>query len=101
MLKYRQRSKVGRGAQLDVSLFDEAVMTISASTTLFLGASSQALVRTMVQSLEPGGGVVEKSPLSSLLRRGFLIPSARRVAPHLLPKDGGSFPFGWLRYANY
>lgn len=29
-----------------------------------------------------------KSPLSSLLRIGFLLPSALGVAPHLSPKDG-------------
>lgn len=39
---------------------------------------SQVLGGTVVQSSpKPGGGVVGKSP-SSILRRGFLIPSANR-----------------------
>jgi hypothetical protein len=72
---------------MDVSLFDKAMMAISVPTVSSLGASSQALVGTVVQSsLEPGGGVVGMSPSSNLLRRGFLL---RRVAPHLSPKDGG------------
>jgi hypothetical protein len=40
---------------------------------------------------------VRKFPPSSLLQRGFLLPSAHVVAPHLLPKDGVErfLPF-WL-----
>jgi hypothetical protein len=48
VLRYHRRPKVDRGAQLDVSLFDEAVMAIIAPMTPFLGASSQALVGTVV-----------------------------------------------------
>jgi hypothetical protein len=35
-----------------------------------------------------GKGSGGKSPPSSLLRRGFLLPSALGVAPYLSPKDG-------------
>jgi hypothetical protein len=68
VLRYHRRSKVGRGVQMDASLFDEAVIALSAPTTPSLGASSQALGGTVVQSsLKPGGGVVGKYPSSSLL----------------------------------
>lgn len=74
---------------MDASLFDKAVTAIHALTAPSLGAFSQALVGTVVQSSpKPSGGVVEKSPLSSLLRRGFLLPSVPRVAPYLSPKGG-------------
>jgi hypothetical protein len=74
---------------MDVSLFVEVVMVINALIVPSFGASSQALVGTVVQSSpEPSGGVVGKSPPSSLLQRGFLLPSAHGVAHHLLPKDG-------------
>jgi hypothetical protein len=44
---------------MDASLFDEAVTALNAPTMLFLGASSQALGGTMVQSSPKlGGGVV-------------------------------------------
>jgi hypothetical protein len=78
VLRYHQRSKVGRIAQMDASLFDEAVTALSAPTTPSLGG-------TVVQSLpKPGGNVVSKSPSSSFLRRGFLllsVPSLWVVAP--------------------
>jgi hypothetical protein len=48
VFRYHRRSKVGRGARMDASLFDEAMIALSASTTLFLGASSQALDGTLV-----------------------------------------------------
>jgi hypothetical protein len=76
VLRYHWRSKVGRGAHMDASLFDEAVTTISALTTLSLGAFSHALGGTVVQSSpKPGGALVSKSPSSNLLRRGFLLQS--------------------------
>ena len=75
VLRYYWRSKA-KTSQMDTSLFDEAVIALNAPTMLFLGASSQALGGTMVQSSpKPGGGVVDKSPLSSFLRRSFLLPS--------------------------
>jgi len=87
VLRYQQRSKVGKGAQMDASLFDEAVTALSAPTTPSLGASSQALDGTVVQSSpKPGGGVVGKSPSSSFLRRGFLLPSV------CSPLDGCASP---------
>lgn len=76
VLRYHRRSKVGRGAQMDASLFNEAVTAINALTAPSLGVSSKALGGIVVQSSpKPGGGVVGKSPSSSLLRRGFLLPS--------------------------
>jgi len=76
VLRYHRRSKGGRGAQMDASLFNEVVMAINALTTPSLGVSSKALGGIVVQSSpKPGGGVVGKSPSSSLLRRGFLLPS--------------------------
>jgi tetrahydromethanopterin S-methyltransferase subunit C len=48
VLRYHQRSKVGKIAQMDASLFDEAMTVISASTALSLLAFSKALV-TVVQ----------------------------------------------------
>jgi hypothetical protein len=40
VLRYHRRSKVGKGAQMDASLFDEAVTAISAPTAPSLGAFS-------------------------------------------------------------
>jgi len=40
MLSYHRRSKVGRGAQMDASLFDEVVTAINAPTTPSLDAST-------------------------------------------------------------
>jgi hypothetical protein len=77
VLRYHRKSKVGRNAQMDASLFDEAVTALSAPRTPLSGVSSQVLGGTVGQSSpKPGGGVVGKSPPSSFLRRGFLIPSA-------------------------
>lgn len=61
---------------MDASLFDEVVTAFIALTAPSLGASSQALGWTMVQSSPKlSGGVVSKSPSSSFLRRCFLLPS--------------------------
>lgn len=60
---------------MDVSLFDEAVTAINALTTSCLGASSQALGGTMVRSSLKLGGGGGKSPSSSFLWYGFLLPS--------------------------
>jgi len=40
VLRYHRKSKVGRNAQMDASLFDEAVTALSAPTTPLSGASS-------------------------------------------------------------
>jgi hypothetical protein len=66
---------------MDASLFDEVVKAISALTVPSLGAFSQALGGTVVQSSP-------KPPPSSLLQQGFLLPSVPGVAPHFSPKDG-------------
>jgi len=47
VMRYHRRSKA-KTAQMDTSLFDEAVLALSAPVTLFLGASSQALGGTVV-----------------------------------------------------
>jgi hypothetical protein len=61
VLRYHWRLKVGKGAQMDASLFDEPVAAISAPTMSCLGSSSHALGGTVVQSsLKPGGEVVGK-----------------------------------------
>jgi hypothetical protein len=57
VMRYHQRSNA-KTAQMDTSIFDEAVLALSAPMTPFLGASSQALGKTVVQSSpKPGGGV--------------------------------------------
>jgi hypothetical protein len=65
---------------MDTSLIGEATLAPNAPVTQFFGASSQALGGTMVQSSPKLGGGVGKSPPSSFLRRGFLLPS---VPSHL------------------
>jgi hypothetical protein len=86
VMRYHRRLKA-KTAQMDTSLFDEAVTALSVSTTSFLGASSQAVGGTVVQfSSKPGGGVVGKSPPSSFLWRGFLLPSVPS------PLSGGASP---------
>jgi len=60
---------------MDVFLFDEAVTAINAPLRPCLGASSQILGGTVVLSSPKPGGGVGKSPPSSFLRRGFLLPS--------------------------
>jgi hypothetical protein len=70
--RYYHKSKVGKGAQLDASLIDKALTAISAPMALPFGAQP---------SLEPDGGTVSKSPLTSLLRRGFLLPSGVGGSP--------------------
>jgi hypothetical protein len=62
-------------SQRVVSLFDEAVTAFRAPSTPCLGASSQVLGGTVVQSSPKPGGGVGKPPPSSFLRRGFLLPS--------------------------
>lgn len=66
VLRYYRRSKVGRGEQLDASLIDEALTTISAPMALPFGAHPLS---------EPGGGTVSKTPSTSLLRLGFCLSS--------------------------
>jgi hypothetical protein len=66
VLRYYRRSKVGRGAQLNASLIDEALTAIRAPMALPFGAQP---------SSEPGGGMVSKFPSTSLLWRGFLLPN--------------------------
>jgi hypothetical protein len=72
VLRYYRRSKVGKGAQLDASLIDEALTAISAPMPLAFGA--QPL-------LEPSGGTVSKTPSISILQRGFLLPSGVGGSP--------------------
>jgi hypothetical protein len=74
VMRYHQRSKA-KTAQMDTSLIDEAVLALCAPVTQFLGASSQALGGTVVQSSPKPGGGVGKSPSPSFLRRGFILPS--------------------------
>jgi len=66
VLRYYCRLKVGRGEQLDASLIDEALTAINAPMALPFGAHP---------SSEPGGGTVSKTPSTSLLWRGFCLPS--------------------------
>jgi hypothetical protein len=72
VLRYYRRSKVGRGDQLDASLIDEALMTISAPMPLPFGAQPLS---------EPGGGTVSKTPSTSLLWDGFPLPSGVGGSP--------------------
>jgi hypothetical protein len=72
VLRYYCRSKASRGAQLDASLIDEALTAISALMVLPFGAQP---------SSEPGGGTVSKTPSTSLLRHGFLLPSGVAGSP--------------------
>jgi hypothetical protein len=74
VLRYHRRSKE-KIAKMDTSLFDKAHIALSAPVTPFLGASSQALGGTVVQSSLKLGGGAGKSPPSSFLWRGFLLPS--------------------------
>jgi len=89
IMRYHRRLKA-KSTQIDTSLFDEAVTALSTSMTPFLGASYQAFGGTVVQSSpKPGGGVVGKSPPSSFLQRGFLLPSVPS------PLSGYAYPIAF------
>lgn len=74
VLRHHWKSKANTSQRV-VSLFNKAVTAFRAPSTLCLGASSQVLSGTMVQSSPKSGGGVGKPPSSSFLRRGFLLPS--------------------------
>jgi len=74
VLRYHWRSKANT-AKMDTSLFDEGHIALSAPMTPLFDASSQALGGTVVQSSPKLGGGAGKSPSSSFLRHGFLLPS--------------------------
>jgi hypothetical protein len=83
MLRYYLRSKVGRGAQMEVSLIAEAVTAIRALMAPFLGASFQAWDKVVAQSSPaPGGvhGVIQSPSNMGNQSMGFSLVQPRQLS---------------------